>query len=234
VDACVERVEAVRDDACHAVARREDERDEVVVRERGHGAPRVGPPGEERLCRVDRPHARDAPLVEQRLGDAHPGAVARLAQAHGGGGDVEVLGEDVGAEVAEEPWLVARADDVEHAEALAEGRPAVRREDGAHVRPATRGLRGARARDEPASLHAQVRVERPAVRRPHEEVLAVGGDLGDLAPREVDVAEPAPAELCPHERAAAERRVEAGGREPQDVTLGHGRPSRRGRAGRAA
>src|SRR5699024_7213044 len=70
-------------------------------------------------------------------------------------------------------------------------------------------------------LHPQVRVDRPAVRRPHEEVLAVRDDLRDLPTGEVDVAEPTPPELSPHEGRTAQRGVEAGGREPQDVTFGH-------------
>jgi hypothetical protein len=191
------------------------------VRDRPDRPRRIDATQEQRFRHIDRPEARQVPLVKQRLADRTAGVAG---EARHGGGRVPVLAEQVGTEVPRDLVFPCGRQDLSDAEQVPGGQPALVGEHqpelvAAPERPAPGPVGGL---DPPVALHFQVRVDGEAVVRADQQVLAACDRFSDDVAGEADGGVSGHAEVTAGQHLAGEGRVQPPGGVPYDVAFWHG------------
>ena len=184
----------------------------------GHPRPRVDAADEQRLDLVEVADPGQVALVDESDPDLLVGMVAQPAERLV---EVPVRTEDVGPEVADQPVLVGRGDDVDVVQAVADALPLVGGQHQADVVRRAAVPAGARSVDVPAAVHPEVGAQRPAVGEPDEQVLPAGHDLAHRGAAQVEGGQLRDAELAPAQRAAGQRGVHPLRGQPHGVSFGH-------------
>lgn len=188
----------------------------VQVGHVAHGPPRADPAQEQDLGLVDVTDAGQIALVQQRFPDEAFGVGAQPAHRLRA---VPVRTEQVRAQVAGYLRLVAGADELDHAELIADGLPVGVRQDQPDLVAVPEPL--GPGPDPPVSVHAQVGVNGETVLRPGEQVLAAGDRLGHHVTGQVSGGQPRHPEIAARQRPPGERLVQAPRGRPDDISLGH-------------
>jgi phage shock protein A len=184
------------------------------------GDPRPGMDAEQeqRLDLVKIADPGEVALIEDRDADLFVGVLAQPAQRLV---EIPVRAQDIGTEVADEPVLLGRRDEVDVVQPVSDALPVVGREDQTDVvgRAAVPG--GPGAVDVPAAVHPEVRAQRPVVGQPDQQVLPSGHDLADGDAGQVEGRQLGDAELAAAQAAAGQRGVHPLRGQPHGVSLGH-------------
>ena len=186
------------------------------IRYRPGGPPRIDAAQEQHLGLVDIPDPGQVFLVEQRLADR---AVRLGAQSPHRFVAVPVGAQQIRAQVAGDPRLLAGADQPDDAELVPDRLPVLVGEH--QPDPVIVPYPLGRGPHPPGAVHAQVGVDGQPVTGPGEQVLAAGCGLGDHVAGQVHGGQPRDTEVAAGQRPSRQCLMQAASRLPDHVSFGH-------------